>query len=293
MRYGCFLVLILCASTSSAQSRQFCFAFAETYYEQVYCQLQAKAQTKGLPAFHQFRKNTEDVQFSLLKRPAARNAIKLPAPAKRIELQTQQTTASPPPVISSGTAVTKTRVLSETAAISETTAFNEPALTRVGKPSRSVKVKSEGICQLRGKDLQCGAQRFSLLGNKANHRLAKNALLPDNKMSLPAYQGGDMHEYLSSAYQRYIAKMCEIGLGSVTMTYGKFAYLYQDINSKGLNFTQRFETMYGFLKKDKASMGISESISVPPGLVAGECSPLGEAYYVCEQQGRNFIFVRQ
>lgn len=293
MRYLCFLVFILCASMSSAQSGQFCFASAETYYEQVYCQLQAKAQAKGLPAFHQFRKNTEAVQFSLLKRPAARNAIKLPAPAKKTEVIPQQTTVSPPLVISSETAITKTRTLNETAAINETAALNEPALARVGKQSGIVKVESDGVCQLQGKDLQCGAQRFSLLGNKANHRLVKHALLPDNKMDLPIYEGGDLHKYLTSAYQRYIVKMCEIGLGSVTMTYGKFAYLYQDISSKGLDFTQRFETMYGFLKKDKTSMGVSESVTVPPGLVASECSLLGDTYYVCEQQGRNYIFVRQ
>ncbi len=77
------------------------------------------------------------------------------------------------------------------------------------------------------------------------------------------------------------------------MTYGKFTYLYQDINSKGLDFSQRFETMYSFLKKDKASMGISESTATPQGLVASDCSPLGDSYYVCEKQGRNFIFVRQ
>lgn len=66
---SCCVASILMIS-SAANADQFCFALAETYYEQVYCQLQAKAQTKNLPPFNQFKKNNEQVQASLLKRPA-------------------------------------------------------------------------------------------------------------------------------------------------------------------------------------------------------------------------------
>lgn len=277
MRYLWILVFILIASTSSAQSGQFCFASAETYYEQVYCQLQAKAQTKGLPGFHQFRKNTEAVQFALLKRPAERNAIKLPVPAKKINTHAQPISS---PQISPQTIVEKPSV-------KESVAVEAPNI-----PER-VNAEPNQRCQLVDKALYCNAQQFHLLGNKANHRLDRNSLSPENKMELPVYQGGDVNQYLSKSYQRYIAKMCAIGLGSVTMTYGKFTYLYRDINGKGLDFSQRFETMYSFLKKDKASMGVSESINLPPGLLASDCSQLGDMYYVCEKQGRNFIFARQ
>ena len=61
MRYVWVSISILCVLTASAKADQFCFALAETYYEQVYCQLQAKAQTKGLPSFNQFKKNKTDV----------------------------------------------------------------------------------------------------------------------------------------------------------------------------------------------------------------------------------------
>ena len=84
MRYARFSICILCALAASAKADQFCFALAATYYEQVYCQLQAKAQTKGLPPFNQFKKNDEVVQASLLKRPAERNGIKLPAPVRKL-----------------------------------------------------------------------------------------------------------------------------------------------------------------------------------------------------------------
>lgn len=80
-RFSILILLLLLGSGAKADN--FCFAVAETYYEQVYCQLQAKAQVKNLPLFHQFKKNNEHVQYSLLKRPAERNAIKLPSPVKK------------------------------------------------------------------------------------------------------------------------------------------------------------------------------------------------------------------
>ncbi|HEY0891459.1 MAG TPA: hypothetical protein VGE32_00300, partial [Cellvibrio sp.] len=95
MRYAGLSISILCVLTASAKADQFCFALAETYYEQVYCQLQAKAQTKGLPPFNQFKKNNETVQASLLKRPAERNGIKLPVR----KVQPPITTVAPPKII--------------------------------------------------------------------------------------------------------------------------------------------------------------------------------------------------
>lgn len=280
MRYLWFLVFIVIASTSSAQTGQFCFASAETYYEQVYCQLQAKAQAKGLPAFHQFRKNTEAVQFSLLKRPAERNAIKLPAPARKTDSHNQQP-AIPLP--------TKPQQSITSKLVAEKAPTGKSVVTQTSENSFSA-IPADGICHFAGKELQCGAQKFYLLGNKANHRLAGSALSPENKMALPNYHDGDLNKYLTEAYLRYIAKMCDIGLGGVTMTYGKFAYLYQDVRNKGLDFSQRFETMYGFLKKDKANMGVSEAVSLPDGISANLCVPLGDRYYVCDHHGRNYIF---
>ena len=280
MRYARFSICILWVLTASAKADQFCFALAESYYEQVYCQLQAKAQTKNLPPFNQFKKNNEQVQFSLLKRPAERNAIKLPAPVKVVPVQV----ASPQPSI-------------------EKTPAPLPAQTKVTPSVKSdTKIESTGsvqsagnnsACELLGNQLQCVTGNFSLIGNKANRRLGATALSVENKMALPSYQGGALNQYLTQAYRQYITKMDEIGLGGVTMTYRKFAYLYSDLQSKGLDFSQRFETMYGFLKKDKATMGVSESTRVPAGLVADYCSPLGEHFYVCDLQGRNYIFELQ
>lgn len=275
MRYARFSIGILCLLAASAKADQFCFALAESYYEQVYCQLQAKAQTKNLPPFSQFKKNNEQVQFSLLKRPAERNAIKLPAPVRVV---------LPAPMVEKGPVVSPVQAKATTLAKHE---VKMPATN----PIQSV--GSNFDCELLGQQLKCATGNFTLVGNKANRRLAGTALSADNKMALPSYVDGALNQYLTQAYGQYIAKMDEIGLGGVTMTYRKFAYLYADLQSKGLDFSQRFETMYGFLKKDKATMGVSESTRVPQGLDPNFCSPLGEQFYVCDLQGRNYIFVAQ
>jgi hypothetical protein len=275
MRYLCLLLLPIIANTSSAQTGQFCFAAAETFYEQVYCQLQAKAQTKNLPSFFQFRKNTETVQYSLLKRVAERNAIKLPAPIPAVVKETVPEPVRPeksPARVSPGV------VKSNSLALSQPSSHNLPF--------------ADNGCIYRDDAIRCEDQVFHLTGNKANHRLHKDALSSDNKMVLPSYQSGALNAYLTGAYHQYIAKMVEIGLGGVTMTYGKFAYLYQDLHTKGLDFPQRFEIMFGFLKKDKATMSVSESVSLSKDVDVSHCSSLGENFYVCDVQGRNYIFAQ-
>ena len=274
MRYAWLSISILCVLTASAKADQFCFALAETYYEQVYCQLQAKAQTKGLPSFNQFKKNNETVQASLLKRSAERNGIRLPLPVR--------TTKPAIMSITSPERISKPQVVQPKAVINE---LNSGAVRNI----HSVSAPIEG-CELTAKQIRCGDRVFKLVGNKANHRLAADALTGDNKMALPAYQGGELQQYLARAYTQYITKMCDIGLCGVTMTYGKFAYLYQDLQSKGLDFPLRFEIMYGFLKKDKTTMGVSESSSVPASLSLQACAELGDTRFVCDHQGRNYIF---
>ena len=277
MRYASFSIYLLFLLAAGVKADQFCFALAETYYEQVYCQLQAKAQTKGLPPFNQFKKNNEVVQASLLKRSAERNGIKLPTPARKAQpsliILAPQKTMTKPQVIAQ-------RVL---------TNEPDPATLRIVHEEP----KNTSGCDFLGNQIRCGSRIFKLLGNRANHRLVKDALSFDNKMALPSYQGGELSQYLARAYAQYIDKMCDIGLCGVTMTYGKFAYLYQDLHTKGLDFAQRFEIMYGFLKKDKATMGVSESSSAPKNLSLDECVAITDARYICDHQGRNYIFDAQ
>jgi hypothetical protein len=273
MRYIRLGICMLCVLACSAKADQFCMALAETYYEQVYCQLQAKAQTKNLPPFNQFKKNSDAVQASLLKRPAERNGIKLPLPVKALPAK-----VSSPAVVAP---VVKSR----------TTPVIEPAPIR----QRTIDIGSQdsATCELLNKQILCAGRVYTLVGNKANHRLSAKALGEENKMALSVRKQESVECYLAIVYPEYIAKMCEIGLCGVTMTYTKFAYLYQDLQIKGLDFPRRFEMMFGFLKKDKASMGVSEAVSIPAGVSVNDCSLLTESRYACDYQGRNYIFDAQ
>ncbi len=279
MRYARFSIYILCVLAASAKADQFCFALAETYYEQVYCQLQAKAQTKGLPPFNQFKKNNEAVQASLLKRPAERNGIKLPVVAHKS--QVPMVVAAP------------VKTINKPAVNSPATAVNKADIETVIATPNIAGVTNAAGCEMVASQIRCAHQVFKLIGNKANHRLAKGALSADNKMDLPVYRGGGLNTYLAETYGQYIDKMCDIGLCGVTMSYRKFAYLYQDLHTKGLDFSQRFEIMYSFLKKDKASMGVSESSSIPKDASIEDCSSLTAGRYACDYQGRNYIFELQ
>lgn len=260
-----FASAVFFAAYSSAQS--FCFLSASSYYEQVYCELQARGEARGLPPFYQFKRNDETIQASLLRRPAARIGIDLPAPRP----------ASP--------------------------------VTRVVQPQLPVTRSQENVrqsaapvdagltgCTLDDHRISCGDSRYQLMGNRLNHRLVEDALTDINRMELPRFSGdlqdeSAVSQYLAQAYTRYIEKMHAIGLAGATLSYSKFVFLFYDVQDKGLDFSQRFETMYDFLKKDKARMGVSEALNLDPTLVAEDCAPVSPRFFVCQKAGRNFLFV--
>jgi len=257
----------------AAQSDPFCFSRAQSYYEQVYCELQAKAQLQGLPGFEEFKNNSEPVQYSLLKRPAERNRIKLPRP---------KATLQKAPVAEALPSRLHREHEGSAAGHMQQAQFQASA------------VAASDACILSGKEIHCGANSYQAQGNLRNSRLSSGALDSDNPMAIPERASGQSDsDYLLTAYVQYLRKMREIGLGGVTMTYGKFAFLYRDLGERGLNFSQRFETMFGFLKKDKATLGVSEGVSLPQGLQSQDCVPVAEDMVTCSYQGRNYLFVNQ
>lgn len=270
----CFYFAVLVCVADNSHANQFCFATAVTYYQQVYCELEVKGQTKNLPSFEQFKKNNEVVQASLLRIPAERNNIKLPLPKrpdakqKDLEIKTRPIESAPAVSVQENTTsvrTTKTKLASLTA-----------------------------VCQMENSVINCGTDRYRLIGNKTNNHLAAGVLEDTNKMALSAYQAGDsVDNYVTNAYRQYIEKMCEIGLGGVTMTYAKFAYFYQDLQSKGVNFVHRFEVMYSFLKKDKITMWISEKVNGNSQLTINDCDYISRQYYVCAKAGDNYVFELQ
>lgn len=271
---SCLVLTSFVSLNTYAQS--FCFLSASTYYEQVYCELQAKGAARDLPPFHQFKRNDENIQAVLLKRPAARVGIDLPLPKKKSATPAASLEAEPriSPVFSAS----------------------------AGAAAQSRSTPTDGAdnftgCKMIDNTFHCSeGVRYQLAGNRLNSRLADTALTPENKMTLPIFAGDvtearAVNRYLSLAYRQYIEKMHEIGLAGVTMTYGKFSFLFYDLQEKGLNFSQRFETMYGFLKKDKANMSVSEKLVSDQELQISDCDPLSEQLLVCSRAGRNYLYV--
>src|SRR5690606_42145346 len=121
------------------------------------------------------------------------------------------------------------------------------------------------------------------------------ALTAANRMALPRYQGADestqIQPYLREAYRVYLSKMHEIGLAGATLNYDKFTFLFDDLRSKGLDFTERFETMYTYLKQDKKRMGVSEKLQMDESLQISDCADLSDDFMVCSRAGRNYLFV--
>jgi hypothetical protein len=277
-----FCIGLILGGSPCVLANQFCFTSAKTYYEQVYCELEAKGKLKGLPSFEQFKRNNEVVQASLLKIPAERNRIALPLP-KKSALQ----------IIEASTAEKNTITQKELKHESKPDS-NQRVAQKEGSVARKFDRLVSGdaeACQLQAGEIHCAFKRYRLIGNRINSRLAKGALLESNKMLLPLHQPGQsLNAYVTLAYRQYIEKMCEIGLGAVTMAYARFAYLYEDLQSKNVNFVQRFELMYTYLKKDKATMWVSEKIPVNAQLAMQYCELMTENLYVCAAQGQNYIF---
>ncbi len=286
-------LLVAGFSSGDAYAQSFCFASAGSYYEQVYCELQARGEAKTLPPFYQFKRNDARTQALLLKRPAERIGIDLPMPTSTVAKPTVATVPSPkprtpPPSVKPG---------SQQPASKTSTPQQEGTLSASTGVSSKNLLHSSG-CQLNAEEIRCGERRFLLTGNRHNQRLAQGVLDADNKMALPVYDGkvtdqAAVENYLAEAYRQYIEKMHEIGLGGVTMTYGKFYFLFFDLQEKGLNFSKRFETMYGFLKKDKASMGVSETLAADKDLTTEDCDALAEHMWVCSRAGRNYLYLTQ
>ena len=248
----CFLVLFFYAYPSSAD--RFCFALAASYYEQVYCEVMASGKGADLPPLYEFQRNNERMQGLLLKRYAQRIGINLIMPTA-------------------------------------------PKAKRKDKAESAVSMSSTAMlegCDRNMDAIICGRRIFRLIGNKPNQQLSSNVLTESNVMGLPHFVGsvdddGAVNNYLANSYQHYLQKMIDIGLGGATLSYGKFAYLFDDLNNKGISFTGRFETMYRFLKKDKLSMNVPLNSTVPNDLSIDDCYRL-DALLICRAGMRNWLF---
>jgi len=271
------VVIFLLSSPISVFAEASCFAQAETYYEQVYCEIKGKSRGRSLPVFFDFKNNNQITQALLLKREAAALGITIKIPkrtAPSVDLLVPNTIQKP-------TARKSTTI--------------PQAKRRPSNASDSAGLNTN--CSLDGGVIQCANIRFQQTGNKRNKSLKKGVLGRQNKLGLASFKGGlndtsRVNEYLYFSYVRYVEKMLEVGLGGVTMTYSKFAYLFYDLADKGVSFSDRFETMYTYLKKDKANMGVSEKVQLNQQLTFRDCTKLTDQIFACDNRVRNYLYLR-
>lgn len=244
------LLLTLSAQWVQADSTR-CFSVAESYYEQLYCELQAKGEGARLPSYFDFQRNNVQMQALLLKPVAARHAINVTMPkgakpAKAVALESSPAQRAP---------------------------------------------RSTKNCHRQGLQLHCGGRVFQHVANQGNEQLQSGVLDAGNQMSLPGYQPGQgtVDDYLRSSYEHYLNKMLAIGLGGSTLSYGKFSYLFDDLRQRGVSFSGRFEKMYYYLKRDKLQLN-APTKALPGKLQAEHCYAL-QSLMVCYYGRSNYVFV--
>jgi hypothetical protein len=250
-----------------------CAQQARTVYEQLYCEIKAGGEGEGLPSLADFRRNSPRVQVLLLRRPASRLGLTVPAVSGRESEAADSSRISP----------------------NDQQVSPLPTAAPVPEVANLAQDLGLEVCDLKGEIIRCGNQDFVLASNLANHQLAPHALAESNRLVLPPRPGGEMNlkNYLLQAYQVYIEKMLEVGLGASTMSFSKFYYTYESLQRQDADFPQRMEKMFEFLKQDKATMAIQSRYhnKLPDSLE--QCGRLNQRLIVCDQGDLNWIYLRQ
>ncbi|TQV68058.1 hypothetical protein FKG94_24340 [Exilibacterium tricleocarpae] len=278
------LASVFYAPWSLAQNQ--CAEQARSRYEEIFCEVKAKGAGGSLPRLEDFRRNDARVQALLLRRPAAKLGIKLPQPKK--PAKPKRVAAKPTAPAKSATGEKKT----------STTAPKQVASPR--RPERKREPADASLaatCRLQRTVIVCGKTRYELALNRQNSELAKGVLSEQNQMGLKPYRGkpgdrGALVQHLSGSYRRYIEKMLEIGLGGATMSFTKFFYTHETLSQQGEDFAARFETMFSFLKKDKAGMSIKAKYNDRLPEEIKQCNPLTDRLIVCAAGEDNWVYMK-
>lgn len=284
-----------------------CIPAVGNEYEKIFCDLKRKGKGSTLPSLREFRNNPPLTQAFLLKKPAERAGIRIRIPERNNEetLRRQEellaaleaSAEMAIPVIVDKTTPTVTPVL-------------QPATKPAAKPPAKQKTTPPPIvavspvltapvphCVLQEKNLDCDGVRYTLVGNKTNQQIDPSSLTEQNRLGMPVYSGDPAdalaeQQYVQQAYRQYLEAMIRIGLGASTMSYTKFANLYDYITEQQLDFAGRFETMYHFLKEDKLAIGVSTQLVIADGFDTTTCRQL-DRLVACDYQKNNYLFVRQ
>lgn len=263
--------MLLLAWPIHGHSSPGCFSLADNYYEQVFCELEAAGKGYSLPAWFEFRRNPEQTQALLLKPIARKAGIVLKMPK-----------------VEHGNGDGGNQRDDSTNAMA-------PSASALGSTAAPL---HRGVdCQYREGYLNCGRQRYRFASNRPNGELAEGVLDADYQMDIPGYKGEiddplATRTYLKTAYQKYLSKMIAIGLSEVTLPYFKFERIFYDLAVKNVDFTERFERMFFYLKKDKKNMAVAVAPSPPEGFSGTGCTPVSDALISCFYGQRNYVFYK-
>lgn len=264
----CLTLLVFAFGFSLAQTAfaadDACMKAATTELEQLYCKVVSEGQGAGLPSPTDFKRNDPGVQALLLRRPAQRLGLKIPD-ATGTSAKPQQPQAAPVPVPA------------------------EPE----SEPQPTGRLAE---CSLTGSRITCPQGRFDLVANRPNRELADSALESGNRLGLSSFEGNRNDEdavrrYLSSAYDRYIPKMVDIGLGANTMSFTAFHNAFHTMEDAGVDFARRMERTFSLLKQDRKTLGVKARYhdELPDDLSL--CSVINRDIIVCDNVGVNWVFV--
>lgn len=242
-----------------------CMDGAETELERLYCQVVREGGGAGLPSPTDFKRNDPQIQALLLRRPAGRLGLEVPEVGAAAAPGPSPSQAGP-----------------ETAG---------------SEPEDASKIRgSLSECQLQGQRITCPQRRFDLVTNQHNSKLNDGVLAPDNRLGLGPFKGDRNDEeavrrYLSDAYDRYIPKMVDIGLGASTMSFTAFHNAFHTMEDGGVDFARRMEQTFSLLKQDKKNLAVDTRYhdELPGDLSL--CMVINRDIIVCDNVGTNWVFV--
>lgn len=213
-----------------------------------------------------FRRNQPQVQALLLRRPAKRLGLSVPAVTAEPAQSKPASSPKPPKP-------------------EPEQADSQP--TRFGQLSD---------CALKGERIVCPDRQFKLALNQPNRALAPGVLEDQNRLGLRPFQGDrsddqQVRAYLSSAYDRYIPKMLAIGLGANTMSFTAFHNAFHTLEDGGVDFAERMERTYQLLKQDKLNLAVQARYHdrLPENLAL--CEVINPDIIVCDNVATNWVFV--
>ncbi len=241
-----------------------CMKAAKTELEKLYCTVVSEGQGAGLPSPTDFKRNDPSVQALLLRRPAQRLDLEVPE-VSGTSAEPQQPQSAP-----------------------------EPAPAEPGNDPQPTGRLND--CRLEGQRITCPQGHFDLVANQPNSKLAEGVLESDNRLGLSSFEGSRTDEeavrrYLSDAYDQYIPRMVDIGLGANTMSFTAFHNAFHTMEDAGVDFARCMEQTFSLLKQDKKTLGVKARYhdELPQDLSL--CAAINAGIIVCDNVGTNWVFV--